>query len=227
MYTRIRHYLSIHSHKSSSKKARAVKAPQRANGKLRVAAILEAAAAVIAEKGYEGATMAEIAARSGTKIGSLYRFFPNKESLADTIVVSARENLDAVFDRFDANVNELSIRALADDLMALIFELFTRPAFMKLLDAGQDWSVKREEFRSAMMQRVAKTLTIHTPSLSKKSAAADIALVVVLNVKAVATHQAFFETSASGAADEFRDMTRLYLQSRLGSSMSEKKRIPS
>ena len=87
---------------------------------------------------------------------------------------------------------------------------------MKLLDAGQDWSVKREEFRSAMMQRVAKTLTIHTPSLSKKSAA-DIALVVVLNVKGVATHQSFFETPASGAADEFRDMTRLYLQSRLGS----------
>jgi AcrR family transcriptional regulator len=218
--------LSIHSHKSTSKKARAVKAPQRANGKLRVAAILEAAAAVIAEKGYEGATMAEIAARSGTKIGSLYRFFPNKESLADTIVVSARKNLDAVFDRFDANVNAPSIRALADDLMALIFELFTRPAFMKLLDAGQDWSVKREEFRSAIMQRVAKTLTIHTPSLSKKSAA-DIALVIVLNVKAVATHQAFFETSASGAADEFRDMTRLYLQSRLGSSMAGKKGIPS
>jgi hypothetical protein len=36
---------------------------------------------------------------------------PNKESLADMIVVSARENLDAVFDRFDVNVNELSIRA--------------------------------------------------------------------------------------------------------------------
>ena len=79
--------------------------PQRANGKLRVAAILEAAATVIAEKGYEGATMAEIAVRSSTKIGSLYRFFPNKESLADTIVVSARENVDAVFNRFDADVN--------------------------------------------------------------------------------------------------------------------------
>jgi len=75
--------LSIHSHKSSSKKARAVKAPQRANGKLRVAAILEAAAGVIAVKGYEGATMAEIAARSGTKIGSLYGFFPDMESLPE------------------------------------------------------------------------------------------------------------------------------------------------
>src|SRR5580658_9234318 len=156
------------SHKSSVKKVRPVQMPQRANGKLQVAAILEAAAAVIGEKGYEGATMAEIAARSGTKIGSLYRFFPNKESVADTIVVSARENLDAVFDRFDAGVKTLSIRALADDLMALIFQLFTRPAFMKLLDAGEDWSVQREEFRSALLQRTANTLMIHTPQLSKK-----------------------------------------------------------
>jgi AcrR family transcriptional regulator len=205
--------LSIHSHKSSSKKGRAVQVPQRANGKLRVAAILEAAAAVINEKGYEGATMAEIAARSGTKIGSLYRFFPNKESLADTIVLSARENIDAVFDRFDGGVNALSIGALADDLMGLIFGLFNRPAFMKLLDAGQEWSVKREEFKSALQQRVAETLMIHTPNLSKKSAG-DIALVVLLNVKAVATRLASFGP-ASGVPDEFRYMTRLYLESRL------------
>jgi hypothetical protein len=68
---------------SSPKESRSVQAPLRANGKLRVAAILEAAAAVIGEKGYEGATMAEIAARSATKIGSLYRFFPNQESVAE------------------------------------------------------------------------------------------------------------------------------------------------
>jgi AcrR family transcriptional regulator len=190
---------------------------------LRVAAILEAAATVIAEKGYEGATMAEIAYRSSTKIGSLYRFFPNKESLADTIVVSARENVDAVFDRFDADVTTLSIRDLADRLMALIFELFTRPAFMKLLDAGKDWSVKREEFRSAMLRRVAKTLMNHSSNLSKKSAG-NIALVVLLNVKAVATHREL-RHSASGVLDEFRDMTRLYLQNRLGSSISGKRGI--
>ena len=205
--------MSLHSHKSTPKKTRAVLVPQRSNGKLRVAAILEAASAVIAEKGYEGATMAEIAARSGTKIGSLYRFFPNKESVADTIVVRARENLDAVFDRFDTAVNALSIRDLSDNLMALIFELFTRPAFMKLLDGGKNWSVKREEFRKGLLQRIAKTLIIHTPSLPKKSAG-DIALVVLLNAKAVVNHQTFFD-SASNVAHEFRDMTRLYLKSRL------------
>ncbi len=110
--------------------------------------------------------------------------------------------------------------------MALIFELFTRPAFMRLLDAGQDWSVKREEFRSALLQRTTKTLMIHTPNLSKKSAG-DIALVIVLSVKTVATHKAFFDHSASGAPEEFLDMTRLYLQSRLGSFRSGKNRIPS
>ena len=215
--------MSIPSHKSSAKKTRAVQAPLRSNGKLRVAAILEAAAAVIAEKGYEAATMAEIAARSGTKIGSLYRFFPNKESLGDTIIVSARENLDAVFDKFDAEVSALSIRALADNLLALLFEqVFTRPALMKLLDASQDWSVKRGEFKSAALQHIAKTLLIYSPNLSRKSAG-DIALVILLNTKAAATHKDFLDTAPS-ALNEFRDMTLLYLQSRLGSSLSKKKR---
>ena len=221
--------MSIPSHKSSAKKTRPVQAPQRSNGKLRVAAILNAAAAVIAEKGYEVATMAEIAARSGTRIGSLYRFFPNKESLADTIVVSARENLDAVFDKFDAGVKALSIRALADDLLALLLEqVFTKPALLKLLDVSQDWSVKREEFRNAVLRRIAKTLMIYSPNLPKKSTG-DIALVIMLNTKAmatVATHQELRD-SAPSSLDEFRDMTRLYLQSRLGSAISAKKRIPS
>jgi AcrR family transcriptional regulator len=215
--------LRIPSHKSSPKKTRTVHAPQRLNGKLRVAAILEAAAAVIAEKGYEGATMAEIAARSGTKIGSLYRFFPNKESLADTLVVSARQNLDAVFDKFESDVKVLPIRALADGLMGLLFELFTRPAFMKLLDASRDWSVKREEFRSEMLRRIAETLLIYKPTLPRKSAN-DIALVILLNTKAVATHQELRDSAAS-ALEEFGHMTRLYLQDRLGSAISQKKLI--
>lgn len=182
--------------------------------------------AIIDEKGYEGATMAEIAVRSATKIGSLYRFFPNKESLADTIVVSARENLDAVFDKFDAGANALSVPALADGLMALIFELLTRPALRKLLDANQDWSVKPEEFRSAVLHRITQALMIHSPAPPKKSVG-DIALVILLNTKAVATHRGLRDSQPNALFDEFRDMTRLYLRSRLGPATSGKKGIPS
>ncbi len=65
------------SNNARVKKRRAV-APQRRPGKARVAALLEAGAAVIAERGYDAATMAEIGVRAKAPIGSLYRFFPNK-----------------------------------------------------------------------------------------------------------------------------------------------------
>jgi len=60
--------------------------PKRQRGRIRVAAIMDAAIAVFKEKGYDAATMTEIAARSGTAIGSLYRFFPTKEALADALL---------------------------------------------------------------------------------------------------------------------------------------------
>ena len=76
-----------------------------------------------------------------------------------------------------------------------------------------------------MVRRIAKTLTIYSSQLPKKSTE-DVALVILANTKAMATHQKLRD-SAPRTLDEFRDMTRLYLQSRLGSSISAKKRIPS
>src|SRR3979411_2376611 len=65
----------------------AARPPKRQRGRLRVAAILQSAREVFMEKGYDAATMTEIAARSGTAIGSLYRFFPSKEALADALLL--------------------------------------------------------------------------------------------------------------------------------------------
>jgi AcrR family transcriptional regulator len=162
--------------------------------------------------------MAEIAMRSGTKIGSLYRFFPNKESVGDTIVVNARQDLDSVFDHFDAKVRGLSVRALADELVALLLEpVFNRPALMKLLDSGPDSSAKREEFRAAVLRRIAKTFMIYSPNLPKQ-VASDIALVILLNIKAASTHQGL----SASTLKEFRSMVRLYIEARLKSSASPK-----
>src|SRR5260370_17144348 len=78
--------MRIGSQMSSEAEALRARAPKRERGKQRVAELLQAAAAVFAEKGYEAATMTEIAARAGAPIGSLYQFFPAKEALADTLV---------------------------------------------------------------------------------------------------------------------------------------------
>src|SRR5437868_3575184 len=72
--------------------------PRRARGQLRVEALLAAAAAVFAAKGFDAATMTEIAAQSGSSIGSLYQFFRTKEAVAEALV---REQMDALWLRLD------------------------------------------------------------------------------------------------------------------------------
>jgi AcrR family transcriptional regulator len=60
--------------------------PQHRHGNARVMAILAVGAAVVAERGFDAATMAEIASRAKSPIGSPYRFFPSKEILANALI---------------------------------------------------------------------------------------------------------------------------------------------
>lgn len=64
--------------KSQSKQQRT---PKQQRAQFTVAAILEAATHVFSEKGLQKATTNEIAERAGVSIGSLYQYFPNKQSL--------------------------------------------------------------------------------------------------------------------------------------------------
>lgn len=57
----------------------------------RRASIVEAALACLTERGYEQTTVAEIGARSGASIGSLYHFFPaGKPAIAAAVHVDAQ-----------------------------------------------------------------------------------------------------------------------------------------
>ncbi|MFH1134699.1 MAG: MGMT family protein [Pseudomonadota bacterium] len=57
------------------------KRPTQDRSRETVRAILEAAARVFGEKGLVGATTNRIAERAGVSIGTLYQYFPNKESI--------------------------------------------------------------------------------------------------------------------------------------------------
>jgi len=77
------------------------KQPRQERAKATVDAILTAAAQVLIAQGYENTTTARVADRAGVSIGSLYQYFPNKESLvaaliehhADEIVATVEEAL--------------------------------------------------------------------------------------------------------------------------------------
>src|SRR3954447_17818634 len=72
--------------------------PAQERSRQRVERILESAANVFAEEGYEAATMEAIADRAETSIGSIYQFFPNKLAVFHAL---ARRYLDRVRELMD------------------------------------------------------------------------------------------------------------------------------
>jgi AcrR family transcriptional regulator len=74
------------------------RAPKRQRGRERVAVLVDAAASVFVEKGYDAATMTEIAARANSSIGSLYQFFPTKPLLAEALHVERLAALTTMLD---------------------------------------------------------------------------------------------------------------------------------
>jgi AcrR family transcriptional regulator len=73
------------------------KQPRQARSKVTVGAILEAAAQLLAREGYEAVSTNRVADVAGVSIGSLYEYFPNKQSIvAATLARTMREIVDEV-----------------------------------------------------------------------------------------------------------------------------------
>jgi AcrR family transcriptional regulator len=206
----------MYSNKSRPGRQKCALAPQRRRGMLRVASLMEAAAAVISERGYESATMAEIADRAGAQIGSLYRFFPNKEILADALIHRYGEQIDETFGKIENQATSLSVNDLADALIDSVVELCREnKAVLALLESRSDWSAKLAEYRKAALGHIERILMVRSPELRPQTAK-DIAVVLLHNIKAM--KDLTFEqgiASSPGAAAELREMNRLYLASKV------------
>jgi len=199
--------------KTAEARGRAALEPQRSTGKRRVADLMRAGADVIAERGFEAATMAEIAARAGAQIGSLYRFFPNKDALADALIRRYRELVDAAFQKTDSRSASSTIEEFADDLLGVFADVRGEtPAIVALLDARSDANAWRGDFHERALRGVIASLKLRDAKLSD-SEAHDMAVVLLQNMKAMKSLDA--ELNA-GAIAELRAMTALYLKSKLG-----------
>ena len=136
-------------------------APQRQRGRDRVAAILEAAASLFAEKPYDAVTMTEVAARSGTAIGSLYRFFPTKEVLAAALLDRYGERLLGALDELVDKGPGLSPAIAAKGLLAIVQRLRRdRSVALALIDADTDRGVSRQALRNAMIERLNRIVAV-------------------------------------------------------------------
>ncbi|MGH9374648.1 MAG: TetR/AcrR family transcriptional regulator [Terriglobia bacterium] len=144
--------------------------PQQQRGQRRVAGLLRAAASVIAQAGYERATMCEIAVRARASIGSLYQFFPNKESVAEALRARYGKELDKLFRELALEAKVLTAKQLVCRLIDSHIQLAERhPAFLALLDAPP--TAHTSQRREVMRDRIAQVLLARDPGISGTKAA--------------------------------------------------------
>jgi AcrR family transcriptional regulator len=160
------HYLSMGSQIEIAPR----RIPIQERGEQRVAGLLEAAAAIFAEVGYEAATMRDIAGRAGASIGSLYQFFPNKEVVARAIKTQYCQELKERWAGLVAvSAKTPTIQVIDEFLNVTTKAIEQHPAIIRLMDAPRSASPAPDIKESLREQLVALFLT-RKPRISRNKA---------------------------------------------------------
>ncbi|WP_222546802.1 TetR/AcrR family transcriptional regulator [Asaia lannensis] len=168
--------------RESSHKSNAI-APKRQRGRERVARILDAAGEVFSEKGVDGTTMTEIAARSGTAIGSLYRFFPTKESIATTLLERFIHDRLAMLDRIRETTVPGDFESAASGLLGAWLEKKAERDYTTLLLAARpDAENVTKEWRGQFLSRVIALLEQVSPDKRETAPTRGVVLLHVLKL---------------------------------------------
>jgi AcrR family transcriptional regulator len=196
--------------------------PQQERATLRLANFLDAAAELFAEVGYEATTMTAIAERSGSGIGTLYHYFPDKQSMAFALLNQYAQEIEAYWKPLMEQAKILPHTAFAEEFLERITEfLRERPAYLKLLAAPIRFS-RDPAARRALRVAIANAFRAKDPSLTNEKAmvAANITLQMVKGMKTLYVEAGPGEKPLIIA--EYKKALTLYL----GSVLSKDERPP-
>ncbi|HXV97773.1 MAG TPA: TetR/AcrR family transcriptional regulator, partial [Anaerolineae bacterium] len=144
--------------------------PQQGRGQRRVDKILDTAAQLFTEIGYEAATTNAIAARADTSIGSLYQFFPNKEAILQALAARYLDQLRALYDQvLTAESAHLPLPALLDRIIDPLAEFKpAHPGFEPIFfgaHTSPSLAAAAEELHQAVIRRVEAIFAARAPQL--------------------------------------------------------------
>jgi AcrR family transcriptional regulator len=156
---------------TSATDAHETRTPSQERGQRRVEAILDAAAAIVAEEGVAAATVHGVARRARTSIGSMYHFFPDLESVLSALgerhVRGLRALLEALLDAgAPAEWGELPLADAVDEyLRPLLAYLEAHPDMMHVLRRPRPGGESRRnpELHALMSQLAEHLVRARTP----------------------------------------------------------------
>jgi AcrR family transcriptional regulator len=191
-----------------------IRLPQRQRGHERVASLLDAAAACFVEKGYDAATMTEIAARAGASIGSLYQFFPTKEALAQALMGGYVETLQLRLKKLAASSPGWDSDQLGTQLIRFLVAFRRRhPAFAVLAESTASLpAIRGMAIREHLREALQALLARHAPHHESADLRAAAVVVLQLMKAAVALNA---EPGLAGrrlALNQLQQALQLYLR---------------
>jgi len=139
---------------------------RRANGEESRRRILDAAAEIAGERGYDGASIAQVSARAGLPASSIYWHFKDKDELIAAVIERSFEQWLRAFDEHDEQVPELVLR-IGRALMRT--PDFLRLGLMLTLERRPREASARTMFlqvRVTTLERIASTIREFAPQLS-------------------------------------------------------------
>lgn len=182
-----------------------------------VEVILDAAARILVKDGYEAFTTNRVAEKAGVSVGSLYQYFPNKESLLGELM---RRHMVELERGFEAVLADATGRPLAEIVRALIEASVSAhlidPELHRVLSeevphlGAMDW---RDDFTKRCADRVHAVLEQRRGEIAIGNL--DLAVYLVTRTTETAVHDAVASRPndlRSGAlADELTRMIVSYL----------------
>jgi AcrR family transcriptional regulator len=146
--------------------------PKQQRGKERVKKILDAAAAVFDEVGYEAATTHLIAAKAGTAIGSVYQFFPDKAAIFHAMELRHVEQVKLMWAQVDQlQIAQLPLRQMIHALASAVAQLFEQPVsrvvFVQFFLSRQIFQSIDESMTQEAINFMASILKQRNPALSE------------------------------------------------------------
>jgi AcrR family transcriptional regulator len=140
------------------------RAPKRQRGHERVAVLIEAAARTFLEKGYDAATMTEIAAEASSSIGSLYQFFPTKPLLAEALHIERLQHFNAALTGLKSEIDGKSAADIGDTIFTRLGSFLEEFPEFPVLAARRDIPKERKaRSRAELRANVVSLLKLANP----------------------------------------------------------------
>ncbi|MDJ0735420.1 MAG: TetR family transcriptional regulator [Nostocaceae cyanobacterium] len=202
--------------------------PQQKRSQKRVERILNAAAEVFDEVGFEATTMQAIASRAQTAIGSVYQFFPDKLAIFHALELHHLKRVGEAWGKLDSlNITQLPFETFIKTMIATYKQIFDEPTSRMIFVQYFTSSTMFQSIDDSLTQQAidfqAKLLQARNPSLNpqKCNLIAEVcvqagnALILVALRSPESHRQAIFE--------QIEELIIAYLRPYVGDEVMHKK----